>query len=339
MKSIYNLWLFIACLTLASCYNEDTIVSATGGESGRFDFPQGDNSWDKDILDIYEQFGIRFIYKDIIEKDFTKSWLAGATSNKSFHGGGTISDDMTRFYVIFMKNHVLQYLNPQVTEKIFPMYWYLAFNFYSITVYTATYSAYNQYKSHADLGMMDCWITCFWGQNVPTNKEPLAAWLSPKAGDKASFTRRRMIILNDVLVAAINRGNIVMPAEFESGFDFTTRLVTGETVANRADPNYYMRRGFPGRVNTSSGEYTKPTTSVTKAEQTFIYYLQLSMRYTQEEREEMFPSADYPFTKSKFDYVQKYMKDTYNIDLSAIANGPATWDISPYPELPPAIYF
>lgn len=337
MKSIYKLWLFIACLTLVSCYDEDTITPTVFGDSGRFEFPQGDNSWDQDIVDIYEQFGIRFIYKDIIDKDFTKSWLSGTTSNKSFHGGGTINDDMTRFYITFMKEHVLQYLTPQITEKIFPMYWYLVFDFYSKTVYTETYTAYSQYKSHADLGMLDCWITCFWGQTVPANKTPQTAWLSPQAGDKTSYTRRRMIILNDVLVAAIGKGNIVMPAEFEVGLDFTTRLVTGETEVNKANANYYKTRAFPGRVNTSNGEYTKPLAAVTKAEQTFIYYLQLAMRYTQEELDELLSLADYPLMKGKFDFVQKYMKETYNIDLSAIANGPATWDITPYPEIPPAI--
>ena len=70
---------------------------------------------------------------------------------------------------------------------------------------------------------------------------------------------------------------------------------------------------------------------------TFIYYLQFAMRYTQEELDELLSLADYPLMKGKFDFVQKYMKETYNIDLSAIANGPATWDITPYPEIPPAI--
>lgn len=79
MKSIYNIWVFIACLTLASCYDEDPIIASDSGNAGRFEFPQGDNSWDDDIIDVYNEFGVRLIYKDILDQDFSKSWIGGNT--------------------------------------------------------------------------------------------------------------------------------------------------------------------------------------------------------------------------------------------------------------------
>lgn len=338
MKSIYNIWVFIACLTLASCYDEDSITPSAPGDTGRFEFPQGNNSWDNDIYDLYTEYGVRLIYKDITDKDFSKSWIGGSTGMVTYYGAGTVSDEMTQFYVKFMKDHVFHYLNTQVTEKILPMYWYLAFNFHNVWSFSGN-SLYNPIKSHSTLDMMDCWLTCFWGQNVgTTQKDPLLAWQSPIAGDKESYTIRRCLIMNDVITAAIEKGNIVMPAEFDTGFDHSTRLVITDYDEDKIKPNYYLNRGYPGKINTTSGKYTKPAAAPTAAAATFLGYLQLSIRFTLEEREEMFPSSQFPFTKQKFDFVQKYMKEKYNLDLNAIAEGPTTWDITPYPEnLPPAI--
>lgn len=337
MKSIYNIWVFIACLALASCYDEDSITPSAPGDTGRFEFPQGNNSWDDDIYDIYNEYGVRLIYKDILDQDFSKSWIGGNTGMITYHGAGCINDEMTQFYVKFMKEHVFHYLNPQITEKILPMYWYLAFNFHNVWTFP-TMTLYNPMKSQGDLAMMDCWLTCFWGQNVgASQKDPLIAWMSPLTEDKTSYAIRRCFIINDVITAAIGKGNIVMPAEFDTGFDHSTRLVITEYDEDKLKPNYYLNRGYPGKINTANGNYTKPAAAPTAAAATFLGYVQLSIRFTKEEREEMFPASKYPFTKEKFDLVQKYMKEKYNLDLNAIAEGPASWNITPYPELPPAI--
>lgn len=337
MKSIYNIWVFIACLTLASCYDEAPITPTESGNAGRFEFPQGDNSWDDDIIDIYNEYGVRLIYKDITDKDFSKSWIGGSTGMVTYHGTGTVNDEMTQFYVKFMKDHIFHYLNAQVTDKILPMYWYLAFNFHNVWSFSGNV-LYNPIKSHATLGMMDCWLTCFWGQNVGAGqKDPLLAWQSPITGSKESYTIRRCLVMNEVITAAIERGNIVMPAEFDAGFDHSTRLVITEYENDKANANYYLRRGYPGKINTTNANYTKPSAIPTAAAATFLGYLQLSLRYTQAERETMFSLSEYSFTKEKFDFVQKYMKEKYNLDLNAIAEGPAIWDITPYPELPPVI--
>ena len=96
----------------------------------------------------------------------------------------------------------------------------------------------------------------------------------------------------------------------------------------------YLKRGYPGNVNSLSGKHSKPDSdNPPTAKETFIGYLQIAMRHTKEEREVMFPSATYPFLSTKFDFVTNYLKK-YNIDLEAIAKGPEDWDIKPYPELP-----
>ena len=113
-----------------------------------------------------------------------------------------------------------------------------------------------------------------------------------------------------------------------------TPIVRSEDIESKADPNYYLTRGYPGNVNTVSGKHSTPgSDNPPTAKETFIGYLQIAMRHTKEEREAMFPSATYPFLSTKFDFVTNYLKK-YNIDLEAIAKGPEDWDIKPYPELP-----
>ena len=63
MKPIYNVWILLFCLTFSSCYNED-IINPTPDPlalAGGFEFPQGNNSWDNDVMKIYQDFGVKKI--------------------------------------------------------------------------------------------------------------------------------------------------------------------------------------------------------------------------------------------------------------------------------------
>ena len=56
MKPIYNVWILLFCLTFSSCYDED-IIDPTPDPlalAGGIEFPQGDNPWDNDALEIYK---------------------------------------------------------------------------------------------------------------------------------------------------------------------------------------------------------------------------------------------------------------------------------------------
>ena len=167
-----------------------------------------------------------------------------------------------------------------------------------------------------------------------TPNDPLKEWKSPIAGNKDSYAIRRFKIIDEIIRTAITRGNIIIPEEeFDAGFDHSTPLIIEEDIESKADANYYLKRGYPGNINSYSADYIKPATNPSTAKETFIGYLQIAMRLTKEEREAKWPSATYPFLSSKFDFVTNYLKK-YNIDLEAIAQGPEDWDIKPYPELP-----
>ena len=140
-----------------------------------------------------------------------------------------------------------------------------------------------------------------------------------------------------VKVKAVKAGNIIIPEEFEVGFDHVTNLIAG--LGMEDDPNYYLTRGYPGSVNTyvfnSISEPANNSYPPTN-EETFIGYMHLSIYYNQARRAEVYPADKYPFLTEKFAFVQKYLKDKYQIDLEAIANGPEDWDLPlpPIPETP-----
>lgn len=349
MKSISYIWVLFACLLLTSCYEDDMIVPDEFGGSGRFEFPQGTNSWDEEIGEIYNNYGVRLIYKDIKDEDFDKSWIGGSGGGggggfgtMTYHAKECINDEMIQFYIRFMKDHILSFTSSQIREKVFPMYWYLAFDFHSLySIPAFNYCSYTAMINQGDMQLMDFWITCFWGQTVGADVNPLTAWSSPTAGNKASYDVQRYNIMSMIMASAIQRGNITLSDEFSTGLDFGTLLVTSNTEESIQNPNHYLNRGFPGSASVVGGAlyYQPPTAPRPESPNNVLLgYIQIMMAFTAVQREEMFPAATYPLLKQKFDYVQNFMKQRYDIDLEAIANGPTNWEITPYPELPPPIY-
>ena len=101
MKKIYILWGLLACMALfTSCYEEDTLTPTEGGIELRFKVPQGNNSWDDDIAQIYEDYNVYLIYKDLQRADFNRSWT-GISYGSGYEGQGCVNDEMTNYYVKF----------------------------------------------------------------------------------------------------------------------------------------------------------------------------------------------------------------------------------------------
>ena len=88
------------------------------------------------------------------------------------------------------------------------------------------------------------------------------------------FTVRRFKIIDEVINTAITRGNIIVPEdELIAGFDHSTKIVRNEDIESKADPNYYLRRGYPGDVNSLSAKYSKPHSDNPPTGQRNIYRL------------------------------------------------------------------
>lgn len=330
MRNIYILWGLLVCIAFTSCYEEDTLTPTEGGVELRYNVPQGNNSWDEDIVQIYEDYGVYLIYKDLVKADFNRSWTGGSYGD-GIDGQGCVNDEMTHYYVEFMKRHVFAYLNPPITSKVLPMYWYLGYNVHSKTVWEFGSTIFTFIVPMHEIGDgLDYWCTCMFGEDNPDDPYYIPT-------DRAMLDRRRKMVLGPLLEKAVKAGNIIIPEEFEVGFDHTTKVISG--LGMEEDPNYYLTRGYPGKVNTyvfgsisTPGNNSYPPTN----EETFIGYMHLSMYYNLEQLAVKYPADKYPFLREKFAFVQKYMKDKYQIDLEAIANGPEDWDLPlpPMPETP-----
>ena len=61
-------------LGCVSCTDDDNVKNSDSFNMLRFDFPQGNNSWDKEIEQIAEEWGMYIIYKSVDSTDLNRAW-------------------------------------------------------------------------------------------------------------------------------------------------------------------------------------------------------------------------------------------------------------------------
>jgi hypothetical protein len=334
MKTIHIISAAVVCLVLSACYSEAPLTPSDNQAGTSITFPQGDDTWDHTFLDIYNRYGVYLIYKDITDEAFNKSWTGGVNQT-ILHAKDCPNDEMKQFYATFMQKHVFNYLTPELTNRVFPMYWYMVYNLTGNSL-VGLGSFTSDIYSGASL--MDCWVTCFF--------KPASApafpyeWCTPYnqgEGARNSYDARRFVNLNLILSAAITRGNIVVPPSFDSGFDHSTLLNVKSGVNNESDPNYYLNRGYIDGIgqiygDTIVSQVINPAPPTKEA--AFLNYMQILMRFRPDKRAEEYPADKYPMIHEKMGIVLAYLKQNYGLDLDAIANGPDDWAITPYPDSP-----
>ncbi|MEY8687031.1 hypothetical protein AB9N12_13165 [Bacteroides sp. AN502(2024)] len=328
MRNIYLIGGLLMCMAFTSCYEEDALTPTEGGIELRFKVPQGTNSWDNDIAQIHKDFGVYLIYKDLQDEDFNRSWTGTGGTSTSYKGEGCISDEMAQFYTEFMKKHIFAYLNNEkckkITDYVLPMYWYMGYNVHvTVKFEVGGVVLFEQNNAmHEITNGLDYWSTCLFGPQA----EMTDKYIIPE--DEPTFSQRRKMILGNIIKIAIERKLIAIPEEFNRGLDYVTPISD-----NQDSPDYQLKRGFPGTVNTTTFspnegyDGSNPT-----QEAAFAGYVLLSLYYTKAESDVQY--AQYPLITEKFTLVRNYMKDNYGIDLEAIAKGPDNWDIEPHPEIP-----
>ena len=309
MKKICHLLLVSTFLMgYTSCHKEEKIIPTNEGMPTRFDFPQGNQSWDMDIIDIQEKFGIYLIYKDFSSDDFNRSWTGGSGS----YTGSDLTDEQATFYVNFMKNHIFSYLTPEITQKVLPIYYYLVYDFYIPNVFGTTTFRVPQNNYFDGL---DFWLVCLDGKADPVSGEQV---LLPV--DHKTFQQRRCMIMQKIFEKAVEVGTIAIPDEFYDGLDFKTDLVSG--IGKEDDPNYYLNRGFVDRMLGLTFDQTIYIYEIPTREEAFLDYVNIAMRYNKEEFDIQYPADRYPLVRQKYELITQYLKDNYHIDLDAISRGP-----------------
>ena len=178
-----------AVISLTACHKEEAIIPSNEGMPTRFEFPQGNQSWDQDIIDIQKKFGIYLIYKDFSTDDFNRSWTGGGGS----YTGSDLTDEQARWYVDFMKDHIFAYLTPEITKKVLPIYYYMVYDFYIPNTFgTITFKVpQNNYFEG-----LDFWLVCLEGEPDPTSGEQIL-----KPVDAKTYHQRRGMIMQKIFAS------------------------------------------------------------------------------------------------------------------------------------------
>lgn len=302
-------------LCFSSCYDEKDIIPLSGDKDMlRYEFPQGNNSWDKDIEAISEEFGVYLIYKDFKHADFNRSWT-GAASVEYF--GETLTDEQVGLSTKFMKEQVFAHLTKDITKKVLPLYFYMAYDFHN-TIGFIPGVDFKVAHTLSDDGL-DFWVSClFYGDPDPLTGEKVETPEEPE-----DFRIRRTHYLIDIFSKSFKKGNFAVAPGFSDDIDYKTAVIAASGYEK--DENFYIMRGFPGRVSERTGKIDPLSPNPLVLNEHFLSFVYLGMRYTKAEYEKLWPSSVYKLVHEKRQLVIDYMRDVHHIDLESIAVLTESW--------------
>lgn len=295
----YFFALFLLCL--AACKKEAKLTPSDSENSVvRYQFPQGNNVWDKHFEEIHDKFGIYIIYKDITNPDLNRTWtgIVGVS-----YYGSPVSTAQMSVYDDLLTNQVFPYLNVAQAKRILPPYLFLLDDFHNM---------FGTYKVPQEdyYDGMDSWVTSITPYQF--------ANLTPD-----TLRARRCRIISQVITRSVNLGLITEPEGFKTGIDYVTAVVSA--AGREADVNYYLNRGFVDGVSTNLFRSALPISSITTVNKTnadFLNYIRIAMLLPEPKFRARYPIATYKTINTRYDMVTAWMKSQYGIDLKGIANGP-----------------
>ena len=316
-KYIFNLLLLV---TVVACNDEDKLYprSEDASSISRFEFPQGNSTWDQDVEEIANTFGTIPIYTAFDSLDLNQAWSGTYTIK---YRGEPLSDDYAAFYSNFMKSQVFVFLKPELCKGVLPNYIYLVDDLRMTGGFSGGFAPLACYWDGLD----------YWGFSFRAKEENLAYIEYPngliikpyKPYDlpKTSweYKARRTVILQNILAKMVNKGKIAIPSEFQSGGDFDYSQKYSTTVSAE---NYYMKLGYPGNMVPTAYNFTNPSGTI-DAKTNFANYLKLGLRYTRDSVLIKYPQEKYPLIIRYYDSTVKYMQDKYSWDITQMAELPA----------------
>lgn len=323
---------------LQACYKEEALTpTLLESATSKFDFPQGASSADGIIEGIYEEHGVKLIYKAFTQTDVDRAW-------KSPQGETFIStrcewsylDESTQLEpaITILKEKVFDLLPDTVIKSGLSACPYL----YVVDNIHYAEGSREQMSVYPTKGL-DSWMV-----NVA---------LSYRQSDNYSM---RVVypaqIMCEIFVYAYAEGAITMPPEFFEGFAAPRAgVLKSRSAAVAAGPgtldyeNYWARRGFPpfisaiGRIFTGASHSScaltasimPPLTEATREISQFFLFLCLDTHW-----EEYFEPGnifdDCPKLKERLNLFNYRMKAVYGVDFEAIRSKlyeGATMDTSP----------
>ena len=334
MKKYYILiTITLALLFFSACGDEEKLTPSDIDSMSRFEFPEGDSEADQIFSDIYDKFGVQVIYKNWVEKDWTKSWTnPGVVENIGYIGrhyeNGEV--DSLNLAARFVRDNYFAYLSEDIVKKTHPPYLYLVNAYAGKTVMGAyTYIAY----AVTSVPGLDFTVLSLSGSptassstaNIIFQDNFLSTELFNQDEEVIHRLRKKVLwygFFNEAMnpMGKSKLPTMVEPSNFATNIDVTTAIKTAEN--EKENENYYLKRGF---VDVVGPTFTATTTlpklsdynSPSKVKNLFQHYIRLAMHYDKETIEEKY--GKYPLVMERYNWTVDYMKETYDIDLQAIA--------------------
>lgn len=197
-------------MALCSCA-DDKLGEVPVHDLNRFEFPQGNNPWDKEIEQIANDWGMYIIYKNVDSTNLNQVWTMPDFRNPIYVCDEP-SDEQIQEYLRIIEEGLLTTLDKtkENDRKQLPVYLYLVNNFRDNNQKSETYGKTVQIK----LDGFDYWSLSFtdqeWeeGISTETTHKITCAFGYPK------------------IEAALLSGEISVPAEFSRISDYSTRIGT-----------------------------------------------------------------------------------------------------------------
>lgn len=316
-------------ILLGSCTKEESITAREPFAASRFEFPQGDKEYDRELVKIYDRFYVKCIYDGITRDDLNKSWKGSAIGESGNYGKPLDTDELRNFYTIFFRDNIFKYLDTKVTSGILPQHIYFVQDSYQRSALGTNPDGSAKYYDvtlNRHYGGMDFWSFSFLSEpHYAFSPKP---WQDVMPKEVLDYIKIKEPILKTIVDKMIKKGVIQQPAflaiENATDLDYVTPIKNNILEVN--DLNYFKRRGFPETLRNllnyaTPGVITnyKDKVQITPNE-LFVDYLWLGIRYTREKILENY--ALFPLVIKYYDLVAEYMKVNYNIDLNSISEDP-----------------
>lgn len=290
---------------LGSCYDEDKAEPSGDYSPVRFEFPQGNESWDKFFEKMYNDYGLCVIYKGFDANDLNKNWTM--SGGGSWIGHPPVDEHMPK-YQDLLENYLVPFLGKkEVVEASAPLYLYLAEDL-GTSEFMVSYT-----MGGINLGGLD-----FWAIGLNDTIDAILPYPGIEDFRKGLVT----YVYNQIVENAVLRGIIPEPSDFRAGIDYKTEVET----ENPDDPNYYAARGLVGYLTYTSWNsnlgcmfnwYDSSfgiADIVTAKGGDFMMSTRAVMRWSKEEFEEKFPPETYPLVNKRYNMVVEQFKK-YGFDL------------------------
>ena len=277
-----------ALLSIASCSEEEITPTP---DNRLVEFPQGNNSYDAEILQIYQRYGTQMLYR------YSDAMFRWQVTDQLGYVSRQADEQYVDAAVRFIKNNCFQFYREDSLKAYLPYRIYLARDLGKLFQYSGLDAAGN------NISMRDT----IWHTAATNGYANLCFGLACQRLTTLSDDSLRLAKgeLNAALLAnAISQGNIRVPSTF-----------TKEEVGN---VNWY---NYEGSYNTYGLlEYIEAKT-MTPA-QDFVIFLKYLIAYPKEIFEERFTTKSFDTSgriARKAKAVKDWMLSEYGIDLDTMA--------------------